>query len=292
MLSSDSSAGREDHGIAVVAIAFNEERDLPGFIRCLESWVDEIIIIDDGSSDRTCELSVSDRTKVRFVRDPRRAGEYFSDQRNKGIRLARCEWILHMDIDERVSPALAREILHVIGGSHPFDAFYLRRRNYFLHRALRGGRWALWRQVHLARRQVLTFTGMFHEVVRIREGANVGELRERIDHLNDASLSERFAKSHRYLEEVVVEEGQRRFSGTAFALLFYPLVEFLRSYFMLWGWRDGVPGLILSLHGATAKFRAHAMLWEQKVGLARSDLERVFEESWGDAEGLGADGPE
>ena len=56
MLSSDSSAGREDHGIAVVAIAFNEERDLPGFIRCLESWVDEIIIIDDGSPDGTLEV--------------------------------------------------------------------------------------------------------------------------------------------------------------------------------------------------------------------------------------------
>ena len=148
--------------LGVVAISYNEEKDLLGFIDHLLPWVDEIVIIDDGSSDRTADIASIKGSKVHFILSPRKEGEFFSHQRNKGIANSSCDWLIHMDIDERVTPALATEILMAISDTTK-DAYRFRRKNFFLHRAMRGGGWQDWNLIHLARRSVLKFGGMYHE---------------------------------------------------------------------------------------------------------------------------------
>jgi (heptosyl)LPS beta-1,4-glucosyltransferase len=82
--------------LGVVAISYNEERDIEGFIAHLLPWVDEIVIIDDGSTDRTAQIAAKSNHKVNFIVSPRKAGEFFSHQRNKGIAASTCERLLHM----------------------------------------------------------------------------------------------------------------------------------------------------------------------------------------------------
>jgi (heptosyl)LPS beta-1,4-glucosyltransferase len=89
--------------LGVVAISYNEEIDLPGFLEHLVTWVDEIVIVDDGSTDSTEQIASNYGSKVKFIRSKRVKGEYYSDQRNKGIDNANSDWLLHMDIDERVT---------------------------------------------------------------------------------------------------------------------------------------------------------------------------------------------
>ena len=114
--------------LGIVAISFNEQQDIAGFLDNLLGWVDEIVIVDDGSTDETEDLCLAAGPKVRFMKMPRADGEYFSDQRNKGIRAAQSDWLLHMDIDERVPPELAREILRAIRAPN-FDGNRFRRKN-------------------------------------------------------------------------------------------------------------------------------------------------------------------
>ena len=60
-------AGKSEPTLGVVAIAYNEEQDLPGFLDHLLPWVDEIVIVDDGSTDRTAEIAASAGGKVNFT---------------------------------------------------------------------------------------------------------------------------------------------------------------------------------------------------------------------------------
>ncbi len=268
--------------LGVVAISYNEEEDLPGFLANLIGWVDEIIIVDDGSSDRTEEICAAAGDSVRFIRSPRQSGEYYSDQRNKGIDAAQSDWLLHMDIDERVSPELAREIRAAIQ-NEKMDGYRFRRLNHFMHRPMQGGGWQDWNLIHLARRELFRFGGMFHETCNLDAPAHrVGQLRGKMIHFNEHDFEKRLKKSSTYLEEVVkhVEASGRQVSG--WQILWAPTKEFLKKYFYKKGFLDGTPGLISALHSATAVFRAHALVWDRQNRISRAELERQV--SWATAD--------
>jgi len=259
--------------LGVVAISYNEERDLPGFIDHLMPWVDEIVIVDDGSTDRTAKIANASRTKIKFIVSPRKEGEFFSHQRNKGIATSSCDWILHMDIDERVTPELAAEIIKVIRDENK-DAYRYRRRNYFLHRPMRGGGLQDWNSIHLAKRNVLQFSGMYHEKCIVdTPPERIGQLKEKMWHLNDESYEERMKKSILYCQEQasILEEKGIKIKWWHFVLL--PLKEFIVKFFKKHGYKDGTLGLLFALHSTCAMFRACALVWDGQNYVDRSDIE-------------------
>ena len=185
--------------IGVVAISKNEEVDMPHFLRHLVDWVDEIIIVDDGSTDSTKEIILSFGTKVKLVEqkmDIQNGG--FAEQRNHGIKAATADWLLHMDIDERITPSFAREIKNAIQDTQ-FNAYRYRRLNFFLHRPMKGGGLQDWNNPQLARRGFHRFENSVHETC-IVDGmpASIGQLRYKMWHLNDESYLERMNKSMVY----------------------------------------------------------------------------------------------
>ena len=99
---------------SVLAMCRNEEKDLPAFLQHLLPWVDEIVLIDDGSIDQTVAIAKGAGEKVNLICSPRSEGEYFSDKLNLGLKHVTSDWVIRMDIDERIPPALRREILAAI----------------------------------------------------------------------------------------------------------------------------------------------------------------------------------
>lgn len=266
--------------LGVVTISYNEERDLPGFLANLVDWVDEIILVDDGSSDKTEELAKAAGDKVTFLRSPRVEGEYFSHQRNKGIDAAKSDWLLHMDVDERVTPELADEILQAIKDQSK-DGYRYRRLNYFMHRPMKGGGWRDWNLVHLARREKFRFGGMFHESCHLDAPADrEGQLTSLMVHYNEDNLEKRFRKSATYMEEMVDRVAARRRPVAFIDLFGRPLVEFSRKYFLKKGLLDGVPGFISAIHSATAVFRANAIVWDRQNPVSRAEIEEDFQQQW------------
>jgi glycosyltransferase involved in cell wall biosynthesis len=276
------AAGGADVGrptLAVVAIAKNEERDLPGFLSNVASWVEEIVIVDDGSTDGTLEIIKAAGRRVRLVE--RRMDESgFAGQRNAGIDAAISDWLLHMDIDERVTPELAGEIAAALGNER-LNGYRYRRLNFFLHRPMRAGGWQRWNNPQLARRSKHRFENTIHERCVIEGGdAATGQLRGFMWHLNDEDYVERVGKNLRYMQmsgEEILARGTR---VRWYHLLFDPAYRAFKSFVLQQGYREGVRGLILALYTFSGTFNRWAYAWDRQNRVARSKLEEDLRRSW------------
>ncbi|MCX7661417.1 MAG: glycosyltransferase family 2 protein, partial [Candidatus Omnitrophica bacterium] len=104
--------------ISVVIITKNEERNIR---ECLESvkWADEIIVVDDCSTDNTVRICQNYTDKIYL-----RKLQGFGEQKQFGLEQASSDWVLFLDADERVTPQLKEEIQDVLQISPNYDGFY------------------------------------------------------------------------------------------------------------------------------------------------------------------------
>src|SRR5438105_1476439 len=132
--------------IAAVVITKNEERNITA---CLESlkWVDEMVVVDAESSDRTVELAKAYTSKV-FVR----AWPGYGPQKNFAMAQAATDWILIVDADERVSDELREEIRAFLQKPGLAFAYRIPRRNFYYGTWIRGAGQYPDPQLRLARR--------------------------------------------------------------------------------------------------------------------------------------------
>ena len=270
--------------IGVVAICRNEENDLPAFVRHLLPWVDEIVIVDDGSTDASKAIIGSYGDKVQLIEHSMVGDTNFSGLRNLGIEKATSDWLLHTDIDERIPPDLAEEIKRKIKNTD-FHAFKYRRINYFLHRAMKGAGFQDWNKPQLARRGKHQFQNSVHEVCVIEGGGeSTGQLDACIWHLNDESYQERIEKSVVYCQEQARRLQKRGFRIYWWHLLVLPALEFARKYLWKKGFLDGTHGMLFSLHASCAMFKACALVWDAQNSIPRSMVEHKLIDLWSSVE--------
>lgn len=259
--------------ISVVAIARNEEQDLPGLLESFLPWADEIVIVDDGSTDRTCEIAESAGPKVKLVRAPRKEGEGFCHQRNKGIAAASGDWLLHVDVDMRATKAFSTEIERAIC-ARDVDAYEFGMVHFFVNRRMRYGGAQVWRKQWLVRRGMGSFDGIVHEQLRLASAAKVGNLQCRIWHLGDEDFSERLRKNVTYSQleaDRLMERGGRM---TLMGAYWGGLKAFLRTYVWQHGFRDGRTGLFWALYVWSSNLNRGLLAYDRLHPASRAELER------------------
>lgn len=251
---------------------------MPGFLDHLLPWVDEIVVVDDGSTDGTLELLYRAGSKVAVIESPRMSGEYHTTQRNKGLGAAHSEWLLHLDIDERITPELREEILVAIRDTTK-DGYYLRLRNFFLHRPVTGSGWNNWNKIRLARREKSCWKGAIHENCIVDTlPQRIGQLENPMWHLNDSTFQKRILKSYRYGLVEVEKLHKRGFKVRWYHLVITPVLNFFKGYVLKRGYRDGIIGLIINMQTACATFRVYAIVWDEQNRIPRATLEQQFRE--------------
>jgi glycosyltransferase involved in cell wall biosynthesis len=230
--------------ISMVVITLNEEANINRTILSVKSWVDEVIVVDMMSDDRTVELArslgakVFSYPKVGFV-EPARA---------TAVSYASGDWILILDADEMISSPLSRE-LRSIADRDSADVCRLPRLNYILGKPMIYGQHAPDRdvQVRFFKKHYLRFSDRIHSFPEPEAGARVCTVKfagnRAIHHFHAATASQLIDKMNRYTTIDADQFFQQGKPAAAWRLLLFPPVFFLYGYFFNQGWRDGWRGL-------------------------------------------------
>jgi glycosyltransferase involved in cell wall biosynthesis len=240
--------------VTATVITYNEAANIQAALESL-SWADEIIVVDSESTDDT--VSIARRFTDKVIVRP---WPGYIDQKNFAAQQARHDWIFSLDADERVTPALAEEIKQVV--SYPSAVGYrVPRVTFHLGRWMRSTDWYPDYQLRLYDRRHARWWGKYvHESVKA--DGRVEDLTSELQHYAYRDLAHHFQTMDRYTSlaaRQMFEEGRR---AGFFDLLVHPPAAFFRNYVLRGGFRDGVPGLIVSAMNARYVGLKFAKLWE------------------------------
>jgi glycosyltransferase involved in cell wall biosynthesis len=241
--------------VSVVVITLNEEDRIR---ECLASvaWADEIIVVDAGSGDKT--VAIAREYTDHVVINP---WEGFAAQKNFGIDRATGDWVLSLDADEQVEPALHEEITAVLASPGAHTGYRIARRNIMWGRWIRHGRLYPDWQLRLFRRGRGRFVDRaVHESVTV--DGSVGRLTTALLHKSYRDASDFLRRAERY-STLAAEEWTR--SGRSFhpiQLVTAPLGRFLSMYVVHGGFLDGWRGFLLAVLYAYYVFVRSAKIWE------------------------------
>ncbi len=244
--------------LSVVIITFNEEANLA---RTLDSvaWADEIVVLDSGSTDRTREIAES--FHVKFFVEP---WQGFANQKNSALTKATGDWILSLDADEEVGPALAGEIRKVVAANTSTQGFFIPRKNFFLGRWIRHGGFYPDRKLRLFRRGAGKFADrLVHEDMTI-QGATAN-LEHSLLHHAYPTLEIYLEHMERYssLGAQMVVEKRGQIGSRFFNVTFRSAATFFYNYFLRLGFLDGREGLLLHRNHARYVSWKYAKAWQQ-----------------------------
>ena len=224
---------------------------------CLASvgFADEILIVDSGSTDDTAQIAARHGARVET-----KEWLGFGRQKQHAVALARNDWVLCLDADERVSDRLARAIREALA-SRRYRAYRMSRRNRFLGRWLAHGEgypdWTL-RLFHRA--HAGWSNDAVHEAVLTTE--QVGRLEGDLMHDSAEDIGTYMAKQNRYTSlhaQALFEQGVR---ASYWRLAASPMVRFIKFYFVRLGFLDGGPGFAHVVIGCNNTFQKYLKLIE------------------------------
>lgn len=274
-----------DVKLSVAIITLNEEHNIG---RTLESvkWADEIVVVDSGSTDRTCEIARQYGAKL--IVEPWRG---FAAQKNFSIEQCTGDWILSLDADEEVDHQLHLYIALSVGKidlnniseewtfegytiedvntkkletykEMPIDGFFMARKNFFMNRWLRHGGLYPDMKLRLFRKGKARFIDQpVHESMECN--GMVSGLYGALNHYSYPNISGFIEHLNRYSSlgaQMAVANGPRGFNPIM--ILLNPFATFIKNYFFRLGFLDGREGLLWHLYHAVYVSLKYAKAWE------------------------------
>ncbi len=265
--------------LTTIIIAKNEASMLPGCLACLE-WCDQVIVIDNGSTDETVSLAERFGAKVIHFKH-----NSFDKLRTEALKFVQTPWVLYIDADERISPQLARSIaVHLETANPPTNAIAFKRQNFFYGQEMKWGGWEDDVVTRIFRVQTLEkWQGKVHESP-IFSGLVIN-LPIPLQHFSHRNTTDGLEKSIEWTKI----EAELLFSAgvppiTLLTILRKSIMEFWRRAVVFGGWKDGLPGLIEAVVQGINKALIYIQVWElqQNPSLAEKyqDLDKTIREDW------------
>lgn len=254
--------------LSVVVIAKNEESRIGA---CLESvkWVDEIIVVDNGSTDNTVKIAEKYTNKVFEIE----AGD-FSQVRNFAMEKISSEWVLFIDADERVLGSLRNEIEALLTFSQ-YSAYAISRRNIIFGKEVKYGPfWPDWVIRLIKKSDFETWVGRVHEYPKFR--GNLGYSKNSLLHLTHRNIDQIVLKSLEWSKidaELRLEANHPKMSGWRFIRIL--VTEVFHQGILRKGFFNGTTGVMDSLLQSFSMFMTYVRLWEMQQP---KKLEKVYDD--------------
>ena len=240
--------------LSVAVITKNEEERLPDCLKSI-SFADDIIVVDDGSIDRTVEIAREFGCRV-FIEDWKGYGL----QKNSAVEKCKHEWVLVIDADERIPEETARKIKQIISDPKSADAYSFPRRNYFHGRWIRYCGWWPDRIIRLMRKNKGCFQAITHagwKTNGILEKVNVP-----IDHYSFTGYSDMLETLNDYSTFHAIELFTSGIRANPLSPIYHGIGMFFKIYVLERGFLDGFDGLVIALTKAGGSFFKYAKLLE------------------------------
>lgn len=245
--------------LSIIVVTKNEEAILKV---CLESakWADELIVVDDESTDKTREIAkeFTDKVYVHKMED-------FASQRNYAIEQATGDWVFYLDADERITALLREELQKITCQAAPEVTLYdVPRRNFWLgvEQKYAGG----WPDnvVRLIKRDAFNgWQGKLHEHPESK--GKLGHLQQPLIHLTHRDVTSMVLKTASW----ATKEAQLRFDANHPPMSGWRFLRICTTFFYKWyikkqGYKGGTEGTIESIYQTFSFFIAYVRLWEMQ----------------------------
>jgi glycosyltransferase involved in cell wall biosynthesis len=252
------SPGRQ-LSLSVTIIAKNEAHNLPRCLASVSGWVAEIIVVLNDTTDASESVARAAGAKVHHL--PWRG---YRDTKNAAVELAQQPWILSLDADEEVSPALRADITAFL--TRPdldtFAGARFPRKVWFIDRWITHGDWYPDYSLRLFHRERARWGGdaFVHERVEC-QGA-VATLRGDLHHYSFPNIAAHVAKINPFADLFIKQQQSRGQRFSLAAAIFRPAWRFFRAYILKGGFLDGFPGYYIAWATAFGSFVRYSRLYE------------------------------
>ncbi len=242
--------------VTACIITFNEESNIR---RCLESvkWADEIVVVDSNSTDATVEICREYTQKIYH-----REFEGHIEQKSYALQCAGNDWVLCIDADEELSPALISEIREGLEKEgDKFEGFFFPRHAFYLGRWINHCGWYPDYKLRLFRKSLGEWGGTNpHDKVELK--GRTKHLRNDMNHYTYKDFSHHLKTIDDY-STIYAREARKRGERFSLAkLIFRPVFKFFEIYLYKKGCMDGLPGFIISVLYSYYVFLRYSKIWE------------------------------
>lgn len=246
--------------ISTVIITKNEAKNIATCIESILSFSNEIIIVDDFSTDETKEIVLS-YPKVKLWERP---FDDYINQKNFGNSKATSEYILSLDADEFIP---SKSIDYFQEKKYTaFDVISFHRINFFSGRAIRFGIWKNDFKIRLWKTGVAKWAGTIpHEHVEILAYQKKEDTSVEIYHNAYTSYEEFYSKSIHYAKLASSRYSSRSIISLFISMIVNPCFKFIKGFFFMKGFRDGIYGWYIAKISFLETFYKYYLAFRNKL---------------------------
>lgn len=242
--------------ISVVVLTHNDELHIVDCLECLK-FADEIIVVDDNSTDRTIELAK--QFDVRVLAHPLNGN--FANQRNFALNAVHNSWVLFVDSDEFIGEKLKNEIINVTKNAE-FSGYFLKRVDIMWGQKILHGEVGEVNLLRLARKESGKWHGKVHETWKVR--GKTGQLKNVLLHAPHPTVSEFVEEINTYSSLRATELGEAGTNTSFIEIVLFPVGKFVSNYLFKQGYKDGVPGFLYAMLMSFHSFLVRAKLYDSQ----------------------------